>query len=454
MAKTLKEAVILDGVRTPIGKSGWKGMEKGGTLANMSSLELSGLVIKEILKRTKVNPNEVEDVILGVLTQIGEQGGNFGRMSAFAADLPDSVCGMALNRYCGSGLQACNYAAMSIQTGAGDFVIGGGAENMSRYGMGADMRLAMEAKLPFRIPTFIQKKGLVMQGVSADMIAKKYGFTRKQVDEYALQSQQRAVKAWREGRYKSQIVPVPVPNKPAPKPASPAAGPKPATPAAPANAPANVPQGGLIAALSGGTPPPAEMKGNGVTMFTQDEGIRPECLDKPQEALAKMGTLQVRFQKDGVHTAANSSQITDAGCAVMFAGEEAAKSHGFKPKARVVSTALDGCEPVLMLLAIAPSMKKALKRAGLTLDDMDVIEINEAFTSAVLAACRELDLDPKDERLNPNGGAVAIGHPIGASGAILLTKALHELERTKKDHAIISLCMGGGMGIATVIERI
>ncbi len=443
MAKTLKEAVILDGVRTPIGKSGWKGMEKGGTLANVSPLELSGIVIKEILKRTKVPPGEVEDLILGVLTQIGEQGGNFGRMSAFMADLPDSVCGMVLNRYCGSGLQACNYAAMSIQTGAGDFVIGGGAENMSRYGMGADMQAAAKAGYPFRIPAFIQKKGLVVQGVSADMIAKKYGFTRKQVDEYALQSQQRAVKAWREGRYKSQIVPVPVPKK--------ADGPKPAAPAAP---PKELPQGGLIAAMSGGAQSAPEPTGNGVTMFAQDEGIRPECLDKPQEALAKMGTLQVRFQKDGVHTAANSSQITDAACAVMFASEEAAKSHGFKPKARVMSTALDGCEPVLMLLAIAPSMKKALKRAGLTMDDMDVIEINEAFTSAVLAACRELDLDPKDERLNPNGGAVAIGHPIGASGAILLTKAVHELERTKKDHAIISLCMGGGMGIATVIEKV
>ncbi|MEM3087111.1 MAG: thiolase family protein [Halobacteria archaeon] len=440
--KPLKEAVILDAVRTPIGKSGWKGMEKGGTLAHVSPLELSGIVIKESIKRSKVDPNELEDVILGVLSQIGEQGGNFARMSAFMADLPDSVCGVALNRYCGSGLQACNFAAMSVQTGNGDFVLGGGAESMSRYGMGSDMQAAAKAGFPFKIPSAIQRKGLVVQGVSADMIAKKYGFTRKQVDEFGLQSQQRAVKAWRAGAFKSQIVAVPVPKR--------ADGAKPAAPAAPAK---DLPQGGMIAALSG-VPAQPEEKTNGVTMFTQDEGIRPECLDKPQEALAKMGTLPVRFQKDGVHTAANSSQITDGAAAVMFAAEEAAKSRGLKPRARVLSTALAGCEPVLMLLAIAPSMKKALQRAGLTMDDMDVIEINEAFASAVLAACRELDLDPTDERLNPVGGAIALGHPIGASGAVLLTKALHELERTKKDHAIISLCMGGGMGIATVIERI
>ncbi|MBI4362702.1 MAG: thiolase family protein [Euryarchaeota archaeon] len=438
-----EKAVILDAVRTPIGKSGWKGMEKGGRLSRMNPLDLSGLVVSEVVKRTKAPPGEIEDVIMGVLSQIGEQGGNFGRMTCFTADLPDEVCGTVVNRYCGSGLQACNFAAMSILSGCGDLVVAGGAESMSHYPMGSDVSAGAkhlkEMGISYSMPRKVMKKGLVMMGNAADMIAQRYGFTREQTDRYALQSQQRAVRAWREGRYESQIVPVPVPKK---------------ADGAPAQTPPPMGPTGALFGTSSTPPASGAAKTGEVEWFTQDEGIRPDCLDKPEESLAKMGKLPLRFDtKKGVHTAANSSQITDAAAAVMLASEKKAKEMGAKPKATVKSMAVIGSEPIIMLLGIAPSMKKALKRAGLTMDDMDVIEINEAFTSAVLAACKELGIEQTDPRLNPNGGAVAIGHPIGASGAILLTKAVHELQRTKKDHAIISLCMGGGMGIATVIER-
>lgn len=402
----LREAVIVEAVRTPGGKSSTKGLQKCGPMGHLPAVALSGLVIREVLERSGVPPTEVEDVVLGCLTQIGEQGMNVARMSNFVAGLPDEAAGVTVNRYCGSGLQACNFAALEVITGQCDVVIAGGVESMSRYPLMAEMNAALAAGYPVQFPEEITRRGLIQQGVSADMIAKKYGLTREQVDAFALWSQQKAVQAVRAGRFSEQIVPVKI-----------------------------------------------EKDGQTI-VIAQDEGIRPEALDNPEEALRKMAALSPSFTPDGVHTPANSSQITDGASAVLIMSQEKAEKLEIRPRARFISTAVVGSDPVYMLLGIAPAVRKALARAGLSLNEIDVLEINEAFASAVMAACQELGLSERDPRLNPNGGAIALGHPIGATGAMLLTKALYELERIQGRYALISLCMGGGMGIATIIERL
>jgi len=403
----MREAVIVDAIRTPIGKSSWKGLEKCGPMGHLSAIELASLPVKKLIERTKIDTREVEDVVWGCLSQIGEQGFNLGRTLLYQAGFHDEAVGVTINRYCGSGLQASNFAAQEVMTGECDLVIAGGSESMSRYPMGSDAQIAAKAGAPLVIPESVQMKGLVPMGVSADMIAQKYKITRDEVEEFGFNSQKRAATAWKQGIYNSQVFPV-----------------------------------------------VAKKDGQEFTI-TQDEGVRFKVLDDPEGFIADMKSLPYSFTPDGPHTPATSSQISDAACAIMITTPEKAQKLGLKPRARFVSFGLAGSDPVLMLTGIAPAIKNALKKAGLTIDDIDIIEINEAFASPVIYAARELGIDWRtDPRLNPNGGAIAHGHPIGATGAILLTKALYELERTKKRYALISLCMGGGMGIATIIERI
>jgi acetyl-CoA acyltransferase len=403
----MREAVIVDAIRTPIGKSSWKGLEKCGPMGHLSAIELASLPVKKIIERTKVDTREVEDVVWGCLSQIGEQGFNLGRTLLFQAGFHDEAVGCTINRYCGSGLQASNFAAQEVMSGECDLVIAGGSESMSRYPMGSDAQIAAKAGAPLVIPEAVQMKGLVPMGVAADMIAQKYKITREEVEEFGFNSQRRAATAWKQGIYNSQVFPVTV-----------------------------------------------KKDGQEFTI-TQDEGVRFKVLDDPEGFIADMKNIPYSFTPDGPHTPATSSQISDAACAIMITTPEKAQKLGLRPRARFVSFGLAGSDPVLMLTGIAPAIKNALKKAGLKIDDIDIIEINEAFASPVIYAARELGIDWRtDPRLNPNGGAIAHGHPIGATGAILLTKALYELERTKKRYALISLCMGGGMGIATIIERI
>ena len=402
----IREAVIVEAVRTPTGKSSWKGLEKCGPMGHLSAIELASLPVKELIKRTGVDTHEIEDNVWGCLSQVGEQGFNLGRIVLYEAGFHNEAVGSTINRYCGSGLQAINFAAQEVMTGECDLVIAGGSESMSRYPMGTDAQAAAKGGYTLVIPEAVQSKGLIPMGLAADMLAQKYGFTRDMCDDFGLLSQQKAARAWREGRYDSQVFPVTV-----------------------------------------------KKDGQEFTI-TKDETVRDEALDDPDSALKKTKELKFSFSMNGPHTPGNSSQIVDGAAAVMITTPEKAEKLGLKPKARIVSFGLAGTDPVLMLMGPAPSMKNALKKTGLSIDDMDFIEINEAFASPILYACKELGIDWKDPRLNANGGAIAHGHPIGATGAILLTKCVHELQRTKKKYAIISLCMGGGMGIATIIERI
>ncbi|MCS7213263.1 MAG: thiolase family protein [Candidatus Calescibacterium sp.] len=402
-----REVVIVDAIRTPIGKSSWKGLEKCGPMGHLSAIELASLPIKEIVKRTKVDTHEIEDVVWGCLSQVGEQGFNLGRTALYEAGFHDEAVGCTINRYCGSGLQAINFAAQEVMSGECDLVLAGGSESMSRYQMGSDAQIAAKAGAPLNIPESVQGKGLVPMGVSADMIAQRYKISREEIEEFGFTSQKRAATAWKQGVYNSQVFPV-----------------------------------------------KAKKDGQEFTI-TQDEGVRFSVLDNPEGFIADMKKLPFSFTADGPHTPATSSQISDAACAVMITTAEKAQKLGLKPRARFVSFGLAGSDPVLMLTGIAPAIKNALKKAGLKVDDIDIFEINEAFASPVIYAARELGIDWKtDPRINPNGGAIAHGHPIGATGAILFTKCIYELERTKKRYAVISLCMGGGMGIATIIERL
>lgn len=403
----MREAVVVDAIRTPIGKSSWKGLEKCGPMGFMSAIELASLPIKEIVRRTKVDTREIEDVVWGCLSQIGEQAFNLGRTVLAEADFHDEAVGCTINRYCGSGLQAINFAAQEVMAGVCDLVLAGGSESMSRYPMTSDYQLAEKAGAPSNIPEKVRTKILVPMGVAADTIAQRYKISRDEVEELGFISQKRAASAWRQGVYNSQVFPV------------------------------------------------KAIKDGKEYIITQDEGVRFSVLDNPEGFIADMKKLSFSFTPDGPHTPATSSQISDAACAVMITTVEKARELGLRPRARFVSFGLAGSDPVLMLTGIAPSIRNALKKAGLKLDDIDVIEINEAFASPVIYAARELGIDWRtDPRLNPNGGAIAHGHPIGATGAILFTKAIYELERTNKRYALISLCMGGGMGIATIIERI
>ncbi|HEX9376956.1 MAG TPA: acetyl-CoA C-acyltransferase [Actinomycetota bacterium] len=399
----MREAVIVEAVRTPIGK-------RNGSLAGTHPVDLLAHVLKSLVERSGVDPNLVEDNITGCVSQVGEQSLNVGRNAWLAAGLPEEIPATTIDRQCGSSQQAAHFAAQGVIAGAYDVVVASGVENMTRVPMGS----STAGQNPFGQNLFNRYEGkLVPQGISAELIATKWDLSREQLDDFSARSHERAARATKEGYFQREIEPIKVSGE------------------------------------------------NGETLLEHDEGIRFE-LDR-----AKMGTLQPSFLNPGLEemfpgqlnwriTAANSSQISDGASAVLIASREKAEELGLKPRARFVSFSLAGDSPILMLTAPIPATRRVLDRAGLTLDDIDVVEINEAFASVVLAWQKELEI-PEDwfqEHVNPNGGAIAVGHPLGATGAKLLTTMLHELERTGGRYGLQTMCEGGGMANATVIERL
>ena len=386
-----REAVIVGAVRTAIGR-------RNGRLKDWHPVDLIAEVLSALVQRTGVDAGLVEDVIIGCVSQVGEQSLNVGRNAALAAGFPETVPGTTVDRQCGSSQQAIHFAAQGVISGAYDVAIAGGVEAMTRVSMGSSYQQGPGAPFGSRM---LQRydNGLVHQGISADLVAQKWELSRDDLDEFSLESHRRAARATAEGRFRSQIVPVEVKNE------------------------------------------------DGTTsIFDQDEGIRADT------SIEKLASLKPAFKPDGLITAGNSSQISDGAAAVLIMERETAERLGLKPRARFVSFSLAGDNPILMLTAPIPATYKVLKKAGLTIDQMDLVEINEAFASVPLAWQRETGANL--ERVNVNGGAVAIGHPLGASGARLTTVLLHELERTGGRYGLQTICEGGGMANAMIIERI
>ena len=409
------KAFIVDAARTPRGR----GKVGKGALAQVHPQELLAQVLNALPARSGFDPAQVDDVVAGVVSQVNEQGANLARNAVLASRWPQSVSAVSLNRFCGSGLQAVNFAAMGVASGAQELVVAGGVESMSKLSLGADGAGQDGGNLKLREKVF-----QVPQGISADLIATLEGFSREEIDAVALRSQRNAAAAMEAGRFARSIIPVRDPFSGAvllerdefPRPDTTAEG---------------------LAAL----------KASFVTMGQTAVGPNGETLD--QIALAaypKAGTIR------HVHTAGNSSGIVDGAAAVLVASEGFVKAHGLRPRARIRSFATVGTEPLLMLTGPAPASRLALKKAGMTASDIDLWEINEAFAAVVLQTMRSLDIDPA--KVNVNGGSIALGHPLGATGAILVGTALDELERTGKATALITMCIGGGQGIATIVERV
>lgn len=408
-------AYILDAVRTPRGR----GKPGKGALSGIHPQELLAQVLIHLAERTGIETKEVEDVIIGCVSQAGEQGANIARNAVLASGWPLEVTAVTLNRFCGSGLQAVNFAAMGIMSGAQDLVVAGGVESMSRNPIGSDGAGLDGHNLRLR-----QRHFQVPQGISADLIATLEGFTREDVDRYALQSQRRAAVALRQGRFAKSLVPVKDPET-----------------------------GSLVLEVDEHPRPDTTMEAlAGLTPSFEELGRTPvgpngETFD--QIAMARYPQV-TRIHH--VHTAGNSSGIVDGAAAVLLASEEYVRTRGLRPRARIRAMATYGDEPIIMLTAPTPASQKALAKAGMTTRDIDLWEINEAFAAVPLQVMRRLDLDPA--RVNVNGGAIALGHPLGATGAMLLGTALDELERQGLGTALITLCIGGGQGIATIIERV
>jgi len=388
---TTREAVIVEAVRTAVGR-------RNGRLKDWHPVDLMAQVLSALAQRTGVDTNLVEDVIIGCVSQVGEQSLNVGRNAALAAGFPETVPGTTVDRQCGSSQQAIHFAAQGVISGAYDVVIAGGVESMTRVPMGSSY--AQGPGAPFGSQMLRRyDNGLVHQGISADLIAQKWELSRAQLDELSLESHRRAAQATAEGRFKGQILPIPVKNE------------------------------------------------DGTTsIFEQDEGIRSDT------TLEKLAGLKPAFKPDGLITAGNSSQISDGAAAVLIMERSTAERLGLKPRARFVAFSLAGDDPIFMLTAPIPATFKVLDRAGLKLDQIDLVEINEAFASVVLAWQRETGADRS--RVNVNGGAIAIGHPLGASGARLTTFLLNELERTGGRYGLQTMCEGGGMANGTIIERL
>ncbi|WBC09205.1 acetyl-CoA C-acetyltransferase [Micromonospora sp. WMMA1947] len=401
------DAFIYDALRTPRGRG-----KPTGSLYGVKPVSLITGLIEETLRRMPgLDPALIDDIVLGVVSPLGDQGADIARTAAVAAGLPDTVAGVQLNRFCASGLEAVNIAAQKVRSGWEDLVLAGGVESMSRVPMGSDGGAwALDPEVNFTT-------GFVPQGISADLIATIAGFDRETVDAFALQSQARAAKAWANGYFARSVVPV--------------------------------------------------RDRNGLTVLDRDEHIRADSTAESLAALRpsfaeigeKAGFDAVALQKyhwveriEHVHTAGNSSGIVDGAALVAIGGEAAGVAAGLTPRARVVATALSGADPTIMLTGPAPAARKALAKAGLGVDDLDLVEINEAFAAVVLRFVADLGIEP--EIVNVNGGAIAMGHPLGATGAMILGTLVDELERRGGRYGLATLCAGGGMGIATVIERI
>ena len=402
----MPEAYIYDHVRTPRGRG-----KSDGSLHEVTALALATTPLKALKERNNLKPGSVDDVVLGVVDPVGEAGGDIARMAALSAGYGNDVPGIQINRFCASGLDAVNFAAAQVMAGQHELTIGGCAESMSRVGIGASGG-AWPVDPSIAVPAYFMP-----QGVSADLIATKYGFSRDDVDAYSVQSQQRAAKAWEEGRFKNSIVPV--------------------------------------------------KDINGLTILAKDEHMRPSTTMQSLAALqpsfatvAQMGGFDgVAIQShpeieavNYVHHAGNSSGIVDGAAAVLLGSAEAGKKNGLKPRAKVRAFANIGSEPAMMLTGPVDVTKKVLERSGMKLSDIDLFELNEAFASVVLRFIQAFDID--NEKINVCGGAIAMGHPLGATGAMILGTVLDELERTNKSTALVTLCIGGGMGTATIIERV
>ena len=409
------EALIIDAVRTPRGR----GRRDKGALAEVHPQELLAQTLQQLAERNHLETEHVDDVIAGCVTQSGEQGACVARNAVLAAQWSERVTGVSLNRYCGSGLQACNFAAMGVMSGQQDLVVGGGVESMSRVPMGSD-----QAGLDGNNETLRKKVFQVPQGISADLIASLEKFSREDLDAFAVQSQERAERAQKGGFFNKSLFAVRHPDS-----------------GAELLGQDEYPRHGTTRAAL------AELKPAFATLGASKVGPADASLDAV--ALA-------RYPQAGhiahVHTAGSSSGIVDGAAAVLFASPAYAKNHSLRPRARVRSMATFGTEPIIMLTATVEASQKALKKAGMQVRDIDLWEINEAFAVVPLRTIRALRLD--GDRVNVNGGAIALGHPLGATGAILLGTALDELERRNLSTALITLCIGGGMGIATIIERI
>ncbi|HAM82231.1 thiolase family protein [Ornithinibacillus bavariensis] len=382
----MREVVIIDGVRTAVGR-------KGGALANVRSDDLAALTLEALIDRTKLDKSEVEDVILGCVTQMNEQGGNIARTAALIAGFPITVPGVTIDRQCGSSQQAIHFGSQAIAAGDMDVVIAGGVESMSRSPMFANMGTSKPS------PRLMSKYEIVNQGVSAEKIADRWGFTREELDLYSLKSHEKSLKALREGRFNAEIVPISIDNE------------------------------------------------EGVNLiFSEDEGPR---MNTSFDALAQLKPV---FQENGKITAGNSSQMSDGASAVLLMSGEKAKELGLKPKARIVARSVIGSDPTLMLTGPIEATKLVLRKAGLTITDMDCYEVNEAFAPVPMAWLTEIGADP--DKLNVNGGAIALGHPLGATGTKLMTTLLYELERINGRYGLLAICEGMGMANATIIERI
>jgi acetyl-CoA acetyltransferase family protein len=386
-----KEAVIVDAVRTPMGR-------RDGMLKSWHPVDLLAHTLGGLVQRNKLNPELIDDVIAGCVMEVGEQAVNVARNAVLAAGFPESVPGTTVDRQCGSSQQAIHFAAQGVLAGSYDVVIACGVESMSRVPMGASV--ASGPGRPFG-PAMTRRYNNAQfnQGISAEMLAERWKLDRTSLDQFSLESHRRAARATQEGWFCREILPTPV----------------------------------------------AREDGSTVQV-SRDEGIRPDT------TLAKMATLKTAFKADGVVTAGNSSQITDGAAAVLIMERSVAERLGYKPLARFVAFALAGEDPVLMLSAPIPATGRVLTRAGLKLEDIDRIEINEAFASVVLAWQKETKADLS--RVNVNGGAIALGHPLGASGARLMTTLVHELGRTGGRYGLQTMCEGGGMANATIVERV
>ncbi|MCK0438865.1 acetyl-CoA C-acetyltransferase [Gordonia alkaliphila] len=400
------QAFIYDAVRTPRGK------QRGGALHSVKPIDLiSGLIDSMLERHPDLDPKAVDDVVLGVVSPVGEQGAVISRTAALNSGLGESVPGTQINRFCASGLEACNLAAAKVASGFDDLVLAGGVESMSRVPMGSD------GGALFMDPATAYDNYIAPQGIGADLIATIEGFSREDIDNFAAESQRRADVAWQENRFEKSIVPV--------------------------------------------------KDINGVTLLDKDEHMRPgttaESLGKLKpafQALADMvGFDDVVMQKypnvekvNHVHTGGNSSGIVDGAALVLIGSEDAGKRNGLTPRGRIVAYAEVGSEPSIMLTGPTPATEKVLEKAGLTVDDIDLFELNEAFASVVMKW--EKDLNIPHEKVNVNGGAIALGHPLGATGAMILGTCLDELERTGGRYGLVTLCIGGGMGVATIIERV
>ncbi len=392
----MSNVVIVEAVRTPIGR-------RNGALSTMHPADVLGVVQRAAVERSGIDPAAIGQVVGGCVSQVGEQAFNVTRTAWLAAGLPMSVPATTVDTQCGSSQQATNFAAALVGSGVVDVALACGVEVMSRIpiGVGGNKSLGLGVPIP---KTYFEQYEMTSQFEGAERIAEKWGISRDDTDAFGLSSQQRAAQAWAEGRFDGQWVPVEAPDL------------------------------------------DDNRKPTGAThTVNRDEGLR-------ETSLEKLAALTPVARENGVHTAGNSSQISDGAAAVLMMTEQRAAELGLVPKARIVDTCLVGVDPVLMLTGPIDATQHLLKRTGLSIDDIDVFEINEAFASVVLAWQKELGADPA--KTNPNGGAIALGHPLGGTGAFLMAKAVHELERTGGRYGLISMCCGGGLGTGTVIERL